>query len=105
MLAASRLELFSGRSQFRSGQHQEVIGNDRTPDVPAESLPTFPGAAVKPEGSLEGGYPGFDTGPEVAQRALYTQALLAMSSTDRPRFLANTTSLTFVLFGKGKVVL
>ena len=58
---------FSGRSQLRSGQNQKVVGDDGTPDVPTESLPAFPSAAIKAESALEGGYPGLDAGPEVAQ--------------------------------------
>ena len=58
--------VFGTLGQFCSGQHQQIIGDDGTPDVPAESLPTFPSATVKTKGTLEDGDPGLDACPEVA---------------------------------------
>lgn len=104
MLILSCLESFSGRSQLRSGQHQKVVGDDRTPDVPDEALPALPGAAGKTKSALEGGDSGLNAGPEVAQSPVNSSALGHVGHR-QPPLLGEHCILDQVLLGKGKIVL
>lgn len=95
---------FSGRGQLDSGQHQQVAGDNRAPDVATKSLPPLPGAAIETEGALEGGDTGLDAGPEVAQRIVHP-GTLGHGEHRQPPLLGEGSILYAVLLGIGEVVL
>ena len=59
VIAAGQV-IVSGLGQSDSGQHQQVVRNNITPNILLESAPSRPCAAVQTKGSFQDGDPRLD---------------------------------------------
>src|SRR5712671_3363762 len=70
------LELeFVGLCRLEAYEQDEVVGNDRRPDVCFEVIEPAPGATRETKSPFQAGYVGLDAGPEVFQLAVHPAAL------------------------------
>src|SRR5712692_6220771 len=70
------LELeFVGLCRLEAYEQDEVVGNDRRPDVCFEVIEPAPGAARETKSPFQAGYVGLDAGSEVFQLAVHPAAL------------------------------